>query len=71
MVYRSMCNVFFREDLPVSSFVFHLSLLIVKSVDLVAACDGFLCVTKIVYIFHSGYLEYRGAVLDSYCCVTS
>jgi len=33
-------------DLPVSSFVSHLSLL-----DLVVACDGFLC------IFHGGYLQ--------------
>ena len=37
--------------LPVSSFVFHLSLLTVKNIDLVVAHDGFLCVTKIVCIF--------------------
>jgi len=46
LAYRSICNVFFR-DLPVSSFMFHSSLLTVKSVDLVVARDGFLCVTKI------------------------
>jgi len=52
-------------DLPVSSFVFHLSLLAVKSVNLVVACDGFLCITRIICTFHSG----RGAfqtVLDLY-----
>jgi len=35
--------------------------------------DGFLCVTKIIHIFHSSYFDYKGAcqkVLDSYCCVT-
>jgi len=45
-----------------------------ESVDLVVACDGFLCVMKIVHIFHGGYLDYSGdfqTVLDSYCCVTS
>jgi len=69
----STCNVFFR-DLPVSFFVFHSSLLTVKSIGLVVARDGFLCITKIVHIFHGAYLDYRGAfqtVLDSYCCVTS
>jgi len=38
---------------------------------LVVARDGFLCVTEIVHIFHSGYLDYRGVfqtVLDLYCC---
>jgi len=32
------------------------------------------CVTEIICIFHSGYLDYRGAfqtALDSYCCGTS
>jgi len=48
-------------DLPVSSFVFHSSLLTVKSVDWVVAHDGFLCVAEKIYIFHSGYLDYRGA----------
>ena len=50
----------------------HSSLLTVKSVDLVVACDVFLFVMEIVHIFHSDYLEYRGAfqiVLDLYCCV--
>ena len=23
------------------------------------ACDGFLCVTEIVHVFHSGYFDYR------------
>jgi len=41
LVYRSTCNAFFR-DLPVFSFVFHSSLLTVKSVNLVVARDGFL-----------------------------
>ena len=59
---------------PVSSFVFHSSLLTIKSIDLVAARDGFLCITKIVHSFHGDYLDYRGTfqtALDSYCCVTS
>ena len=55
--------------------VLHSSLLTVKSVNLVVARDhGFLCITKIVCIFHGGCLDYRGAfqtVLDSNCCVTS
>jgi len=38
-------------DLPVSSFVFHSSLLTVKSVDLVVPCDGFFIVMEIVHIF--------------------
>ena len=38
--FRSMYNVFFM-DLPMSSFVFHSSLLTVKSVNLVVARDGF------------------------------
>ena len=58
LAYRSTWNVFFK-DLPVSSFVFHSSLLTVKIVDLVVTCDGFLYVTEIVCIFHSGYLDYR------------
>jgi len=45
LAYRSMCNAFFR-DLPVSSFVSHSSLLTVKSIYLVVAHDGFLCVMK-------------------------
>jgi len=60
--------------LQVSSFVFHSSLLTVKCINLVVVHDGSLCVLEIVHIFHSGYLDYRGAfqtVLDSYCCVTS
>ena len=55
--------------------VLHLSLLTAKSVNLVVACDGFLaCAIEIAYIFHSGYLDYRGAFqlgLNLYCCVTS
>jgi len=34
---------------------------------------SFACVPEIVHIFHSGYLDYRGAfqtVLDLYSCVT-
>jgi len=45
-----MSNVFFR-DLLVSSFVFHSSLRTVKSVGLVVACDGFLCVMEIIHVF--------------------
>jgi len=37
----NLVNAIFR-DLPVSSFVFHSSLLTVKSVNLVVARDGFL-----------------------------
>ena len=40
--------------------VFYLSLLTVKSVNLVVAHDGFLCIMKIAHIFHSGYFDYRG-----------
>ena len=40
LAHRSMYNTFFM-DLPVSSFVSHLSLLTAKSVDLVVAHDGF------------------------------
>ena len=61
-------------NLPVSSFVSHLSLLKGKGVDLARARDGFPSVeTEIVRIFHSGYFDCRGAfqtVLDSFCCVT-
>jgi len=45
-----------------------------KNFNLVVAHDGFLCVMKIVHIFHSGYLDYRGAfqtVFDLYCSVMS
>jgi len=72
-VYHSTHNTFFR-DLPVSSFVFHSSLLTVNSINLAVAHDGFLSVTEIICIFHSGYLDYGGTfqtVLDSYCCVTN
>ena len=47
---------------------------IFADIEMVAAHDGFLCITEIVHIFHSGYLDYRGAfptALDSYCCVIS
>jgi len=46
------------------------SLLAVKSVDLMVACDGFLCIMEIIGIFHSGHFDYRGAfqvILDLYC----
>ena len=59
MAYRIASNAFFR-DLLVSSFVFHSSLLTVKSIDWVVAYDGFLCIMEIVCIFHSGRLDYRG-----------
>jgi len=35
---------------------------------------SFACVMEIISIFHSGYLDYKGAFwlgLDSYCCVMS
>jgi len=74
LAYHSMYNIFFM-DLPVSSFVFHSSLLIAKTVDLVVAHDVILArVIEIIHIFHSGYLDYRGTFqlgLDSYRCVTS
>jgi len=38
-------------DIPVPSIVFHLSLLTVKSVDLVVANDGFLFITEKFRIF--------------------
>ena len=41
LAYHSTCNAFFRA-LPVSSFVFHSSLLTVKSVNLVAGCTWWL-----------------------------
>ena len=40
LAYRRIYNAFFM-DLPVSSFVSHLSLLTAKVVDLVVASDGF------------------------------
>ena len=48
----------------------------IKSVDLVVACDGFLCITEIVHIFVmvSGYLDCRDTVqtaLDSWDYVMS
>ena len=55
--------------------VLHSSLLIAKSVDLVVARDGFLCMrTKIGYIFIVATLINRGTFrlgLDSYWFVTS
>ena len=62
MAYCCAYNVFFM-DLPVPSFVSHLSSLTVESVNLVVTCDCFLCVTEIVRTFHSGYFDYRGATL--------
>jgi len=56
-------------DLPVPSFVFHSSLLTVKSVDSVVAYDGFLSVMENFHIFHTGYFDYTVAfqiLLDSY-----
>jgi len=56
-----MYNAFFM-DLP----VFHSSLLTMKNVDLVVACDGFLFIME---IFHTGYFDYTVAfqiLLDSY-----
>ena len=38
-------------DYPVSFFVFHSSLLAVKNVDLVIACDGFLYVMEMSVLF--------------------
>ena len=65
LAYRSECNEFFR-DVPVPSFVFHSSLLIVKLIWRLHIFS----VTEIIYIFHSSYLDYRGT-FHSYCCVTS
>ena len=45
-----MYNAFFI-DLPVSSFVFHTSLLTVKSVDLAVAHDGFPLKRKLSVFF--------------------
>jgi len=45
LAYRSAYNAFFM-NLPVSSFVFHSSLLTAKSVDSVVALDGFLFVME-------------------------
>ena len=59
MTYRRMYNTFFR-DLPQCPPLYS-SLLTVKSVNLVVAHDGFLCVMEIVCIFHCGYLDYRGS----------
>ena len=52
-------------DLPVSSIVFHSSLLTVKSVDLVVACDGFFCVMEslIIHAFHRGYFDNKEKLL--------
>jgi len=60
LAYCSTYNAFFM-DLPVSSFVFHASLMTMKSVNLVVACDGFLCVTEslMVCIFHRDYFDNR------------
>ena len=35
-----------------------LFLLTAKSVNLVVPCDGFLCIMEIVFVFHSGYIDY-------------
>ena len=66
LAYRNTYNAFFM-DLPVSSFVFHSSLLTAKGVDL-AVVRWLPFVMEIVSIFHSGYFDCRGAyrtVLDS------
>ena len=60
---RGVYNAFFM-DLPVLSFVFHSSLLIVK------ACDDFLGITEITYIFCSGHRGAFQTVPASYCYVT-
>ena len=69
-----------------SSFVLHSSLLTVtvskdewntkedtgKSVELVVAHDGFLCIMEIIHIFLSSYFDCRGVfqiVLISHYCV--
>jgi len=44
------------------------SLLTEKSANLVVAYDGFLSITKIVGIFHSGYLDYRGTFQTILLC---
>jgi len=44
LAYRSIFNAFFI-DLPESFFVFHAEM---NSVNLVVACDDFLCITEIV-----------------------
>ena len=68
LTYRSIYIAFFM-DLPVSSFVSHLSLLTEKGVDLVVVCDAWLpFIMKIAHIFHSGYFDCRSAfqtVLES------
>ena len=66
-------NAFFM-DFPVSSLVFHWSLPTMKSVDLVVARDGFLCIMEslIFSIFHKGYFDNRNALwkfLNLDCCV--
>ena len=48
-----------------NAFVMDYILLTVKSVNLVAAHDGFLCVMEIAYIFHSAYFDYRGAFIST------
>ena len=49
LIYRSTYNVLFME-LPASSFVSCSLLLTAKSIDLVVACDGFLCIMEIACI---------------------
>jgi len=60
-------------DLPASSFVCHLSLLTVKSVDLMVAHDGFLEKSSIIFI-SATLLQIKvqsfQTVVDLYCCVT-
>ena len=48
-------------SVPVSFFVFHLSLLTAKHVNLVVPDDGFLFIMEIIHIFHISYSDYGGA----------
>ena len=57
LAYRSTCNIFFM-DIPVSSFVFHLSLLAVKSVNLVVSYNGFLCMSVVSTLITEMLFEY-------------
>ena len=71
--YRSTCNALILHGLTIAflcvPFIFADS----ESVDYVVACDGFLRVTEIIHIFHSGYIDCRGAFqkVPLYCYVSS
>ena len=68
LAYCSTYNAFFM-DLPMSSFVSHLSLLTGKGVDLAVACDGFPLKWKSSTFFVVAVLIAE-VVLDLYCCET-